>query len=42
MSFPRETPPKFEGRMVDTPPFEHTVEDDDTADLGTILEAQAR
>lgn len=38
MSFEGETSPRVERRKVsDAPPFEHTVEDDDAADLGMIL-----
>jgi len=38
MSVEGETSPRVERRKVsDAPPFEHTVEDDDAADLGMIL-----
>lgn len=37
MSFKGETSPRIGRRSVSvTPPFEHTVEDDDAADLGII------
>ena len=38
MSSEGDTSPKAEDRNVfDAPPFEHTVEDDDTADLGKMM-----
>ncbi len=43
MSTGSETSGKIEERRVfDAPPFEHTVEDDDAADLGTSLGVRTR